>query len=105
MMQPLKTINRLNLPDLSGNSVLNLGGEGGGAVDLKEVHAKKYGFKGGAGGEGGGHQKNSFKFCSDGICGVWGCTFKSKYLSRIDKLFARCYKLGYCTVQYLGHSP
>ena len=53
MMQPLKTINRLNLPDLSGNSVLNLGGEGGGAVDLKEVHAKKYGFKGGAGGEGG----------------------------------------------------
>ena len=49
MMQPLKTIDRLNLPDLSGNSVLNLGGEGGGAVDLKEVHAKKYGFKGGWG--------------------------------------------------------
>ena len=55
MMQPLKTINRLNLPDLSGNSVLNLGREGGGAVDLKEVHAKKYGFKGG--GEGGGVTK------------------------------------------------
>ena len=38
-------------------------------------HAKKYGFKGGTrqknngckGGEG-GHQINSFKFCSDGIC-------------------------------------
>ena len=27
---------------------------------------------------------------------VWGCAFYSKYLSRIDKLFARCYKLGYC---------
>ena len=46
MMQPLKTINRLNLPDLSGNSVLNLGG-GGELIDLKGVHAKKYGFKGG----------------------------------------------------------
>lgn len=39
MMQPLKTINRLNLPDLSGNSVLNLGG-GGVLVDLRGVHAK-----------------------------------------------------------------
>ena len=27
---------------------------------------------------------------------VWGCAFYSKYLSSIDKLFARCYKLGYC---------
>ena len=26
---------------------------------------------------------------------VWGCAFYSKYLSRIVKLFARCYKLGY----------
>ena len=31
---------------------------------------------------------------------VWGCAFYSKYLSRIDKLFARCYKLGYCLRQY-----
>ena len=38
---------------------------------------------------------------------VWGCAFYSKYFSRIDKLFARCYKLGYCLIkaaQYLGHS-
>ena len=27
---------------------------------------------------------------------VWGCAFCSKYLSRTDKLFARCYKLDYC---------
>ena len=27
---------------------------------------------------------------------VWGCALYSKYLSRIDKLFARCYKSGYC---------
>ena len=26
--------------------------------------------------------------------------FYSKYLSRIDKLFARCYKLGYCLKQH-----
>ena len=26
---------------------------------------------------------------------VWGCAFYSKYLRRIDKLFARCYKLVY----------
>ena len=31
---------------------------------------------------------------------VWGCAFYSKYLSRIDKLFARCYKLGYCLRQH-----
>ena len=31
---------------------------------------------------------------------VWGCAFYSKYLSRIDKFFARCYKLGYCLRQY-----
>ena len=31
---------------------------------------------------------------------VWGCAFYSKYLSRIDKLFARCYKLGYCLKQH-----
>ena len=31
---------------------------------------------------------------------VWGCALYSKYLSRIDKLFARCYKLGYCLKQY-----
>ena len=31
---------------------------------------------------------------------VWGCAFYSKYVSRIDKLFARCYKLGYCLRQY-----
>ena len=38
---------------------------------------------------------------------VWGCAFYSKYLSRIDKLFARCYKLGYCLKQHsisVGHS-
>ena len=31
----------------------------------------------------------------------WGCVcaFYSKYLSRMDKLFARCYKLGYCLKQ------
>ena len=29
-----------------------------------------------------------------------GALFYSKYLSRIDKLFARCYKLGYCLRQY-----
>ena len=27
---------------------------------------------------------------------VWGCPFYTKYLTRIDKLFAMCYKLGYC---------
>ena len=26
--------------------------------------------------------------------------FYSKYLSRIDKLFDRCYKLGYCLKQH-----
>ena len=31
---------------------------------------------------------------------VWGCTFYSKYLSRIDKLFARCYKLGHRLKHY-----
>ena len=31
---------------------------------------------------------------------VWGRAFYSKYLSRIDKLFARCYKLGYCLKQH-----
>ena len=31
---------------------------------------------------------------------VWGCAFCSKYLSRIDKLFARCYKLRYCLRQH-----
>ena len=31
---------------------------------------------------------------------VWGCGFYSKYLSRIDKLFARCYKLGYYLKQH-----
>ena len=31
---------------------------------------------------------------------VWGCAFYSKYLSRIDKLFARCYKLDYCLKQH-----
>lgn len=31
---------------------------------------------------------------------VWGCAFYSKYLSSIDKLFARCYKLGYCLKQH-----
>ena len=31
---------------------------------------------------------------------VWGCTFYSEYLSRIDKLFARCYKLGYYLKQH-----
>ena len=31
---------------------------------------------------------------------VWLCSFYSKYLSRIDKLFARCYKLGYCLKQH-----
>ena len=32
---------------------------------------------------------------------VWGCAFCSKYLSRIDKLFARCYKFGYCFKQHI----
>ena len=31
---------------------------------------------------------------------VWGCTFYGEYLSRIDKLFARCYKLGYYLKQH-----
>ena len=31
---------------------------------------------------------------------VWGCAFYSKYLSRINKLFSRCYKLGYCLKQH-----
>ena len=31
---------------------------------------------------------------------VWRCAFYSKHLSRIDKLFARCYKLGYCLKQH-----
>ena len=31
---------------------------------------------------------------------VSGCAFCSKYLSRIDKLFPRCYKLGYCFKQH-----
>ena len=31
---------------------------------------------------------------------VWGCAFYSKYLSRIDKIFARCCKLGYCLKQH-----
>ena len=30
----------------------------------------------------------------------WGCALYSKYLSRIDKLFARCFKLGYCSKHY-----
>ena len=31
---------------------------------------------------------------------VWGCAIYTKYLSRIDKLFARCYGLGYCLKRY-----
>ena len=31
---------------------------------------------------------------------VWGCAFYSKCLSRIYKLFVRCYKLGYCLKQH-----
>ena len=31
---------------------------------------------------------------------VLGCAFYSKYLSRIVKLFARCYKFSYCLEQY-----
>ena len=31
---------------------------------------------------------------------VWGCAFYSKYLSRRDKLFARCYKLGHRLKHY-----
>ena len=31
---------------------------------------------------------------------VLGCTFYSKYLTRIDELFARCYKLSYCLKQH-----
>ena len=27
---------------------------------------------------------------------VWGCTYYHKYLSRIDRLFKRAFKLGYC---------
>ena len=39
----------------------------------REGHAQKYGFKGRGAGKklwvkSGGHQKNSFKFCSDSIC-------------------------------------
>ena len=32
---------------------------------------------------------------------VWGCALYSKYLSRIDKLFARCYKFDYCFKQHI----
>ena len=32
---------------------------------------------------------------------VWGCALYGKYLSRIDKLFARCYKFGYCFKQHI----
>ena len=38
---------------------------------------------------------------------VLGYAFYSRYLSRIDKFFARCYKLSYCLIkaaQYLGYS-
>ena len=31
---------------------------------------------------------------------VLGCTFYSTYFSRIDKLFAGCYELGYCLKQH-----
>ena len=31
---------------------------------------------------------------------VWGSAFYDKYLSRIDKLFARSFKSGYCSRQY-----
>ena len=31
--------------------------------------------------------------------GGGGCAFYSKYLSRIDKLFVRCYKLGYSSLK------
>ena len=31
---------------------------------------------------------------------VWGCAFYRKYLSRINKFFARCFKFGYCSKQY-----
>ena len=31
---------------------------------------------------------------------VWGCALSGKYLVRIDKLFARCYKLSYCLKQH-----
>ena len=31
---------------------------------------------------------------------VWGNAFYSKYLSRIDKFFARAFKSGYCIKQY-----
>ena len=27
---------------------------------------------------------------------VWGCAYYHKYLSRIDRLFKRAFKLGYC---------
>ena len=44
-------------------------------MEFEEGHAKKMPSKGGARqkilgvrGGGGGHQRNSFKFCSDGIC-------------------------------------
>ena len=31
---------------------------------------------------------------------VWGCCFYDKYLKRIDKLFARAFKSGYCLKKY-----
>lgn len=31
---------------------------------------------------------------------VWGCCFYDKYLKRMDKLFARAFKSGYCLKKY-----
>ena len=31
---------------------------------------------------------------------VWGCCYYDKYLKRIDKLFARAFKSGYCLKKY-----
>ena len=52
-----------------------MGGGGGGGGGLGGAMPKKRAGGGGGagkkknGGKSGGHQKNSFKFCSDGICG------------------------------------
>ena len=32
---------------------------------------------------------------------VWGCSYYHKYLSRIDRLFKRAFKLGYCKELFL----
>ena len=31
---------------------------------------------------------------------VWGCAYYHKYLSRIDRLFKRVFKLGYCKERF-----